>query len=248
MRVLSYNIHKGVGGRDRRYSLERIIDVIEQANPDFICLQEVVRHVRLARYQDQPNLLARYFRSEGILFQMNVHLRTGGYGNLLLSRWPIKAHHQISLRLNRRKPRGAQMAVIDTPEGLLHLTNFHLGLIEHERRWQVHHLLEHQLFKENSQLPTLIVGDFNDWRNTLGKNVFAAQEFQHVTAPISRFRSFPAWLAIGSLDKAYIRGDLTVRHAHVVRTAPARTASDHLPLVIDFHLNGAGEATSARPS
>ncbi len=24
MRLLSYNIHKGIGGRDRRYSLERI--------------------------------------------------------------------------------------------------------------------------------------------------------------------------------------------------------------------------------
>ena len=28
MRLLSYNIHKGIGGRDRRYRLERIFDVI----------------------------------------------------------------------------------------------------------------------------------------------------------------------------------------------------------------------------
>ena len=46
MRLLTYNIHKGIGGRDRRYSLERIIDVIEAENPDLICLQEVDRHVR----------------------------------------------------------------------------------------------------------------------------------------------------------------------------------------------------------
>ncbi len=45
MRLLSYNIHKGIGGRDRRYRLERIVDVIESENPDFICLQEVDRHV-----------------------------------------------------------------------------------------------------------------------------------------------------------------------------------------------------------
>ena len=29
MRLLSWNIHKGIGGRDRRYALRRIIDCIE---------------------------------------------------------------------------------------------------------------------------------------------------------------------------------------------------------------------------
>ena len=33
MRLLSYNIHKGIGGRDRRYRLERIIQVIEDEQP-----------------------------------------------------------------------------------------------------------------------------------------------------------------------------------------------------------------------
>ena len=41
MRLLSYNIHKGFGGRDRLYRLERIIKVIEKHKPDLVCLQEV---------------------------------------------------------------------------------------------------------------------------------------------------------------------------------------------------------------
>jgi endonuclease/exonuclease/phosphatase family metal-dependent hydrolase len=45
---------------------------------------------------------------------------------------------------------------------------------------------------------------------------------------------------MGSLDKAFYRGELEVRHAHIIRTAMAKRASDHLPLVIDFHLNGHG--------
>lgn len=249
MRVLSYNIHKGIGGRDRRYSLERVIDVIEQANPDLICLQEVDRHVRRSRYHDQPNLLARYFNAQGVLYQMNVHLRTGGYGNLLLSRWPLVSRHQISLRLNRRKPRGAQLAVIDTPEGPLHLVNWHLGLAERERHWQVQHLLEHHLFREQRHLPTLIIGDSNDWRNTLANTRFQSHQFLHITAPVSRFRSFPAYLAMGALDKAFHCGQLEIRHAQVWKTPAARTASDHLPLVIDFHINGRsnGSPTNAAP-
>ena len=34
MRVLSYNIHKGIGGRDRLYRIERIIRVIAEQEPD----------------------------------------------------------------------------------------------------------------------------------------------------------------------------------------------------------------------
>ncbi len=237
MRLLSYNIHKGIGGRDRRYRLERVLDVIEAENPDFVCLQEVDRGAGRSQRDDQPKILAEYLKTPGHMFQMNVRLRSGGgYGNLLLSRWPLVGKHQVSLRQGNRKPRGAQMAVIDAPEGRLQLVNWHLGLVERERHWQVKHLLEHHLFREAGKLPTLIVGDYNDWRNTLGRGEFAAHEFEHVTHPISRFRTFPAWLPLGSLDKAYIRGGIHIRHTRIVHTASARVASDHLPLVIDFHL------------
>ena len=57
------------------------------------------------------------------------------------------------------------------------------------------------------------------------------------TAPISRFRSFPAYATLGSLDKAFFRGAVYVREAHMIRTKLAKQASDHLPLVIDFHLS-----------
>ena len=52
VRILSYNIHKGIGGRDRRYRLERIIEVIEEQNPDLICLQEVDRNVRRSHHHE----------------------------------------------------------------------------------------------------------------------------------------------------------------------------------------------------
>ncbi len=237
MRLLSYNIHKGVGGRDRRYRLERIIEVIEQENPDLICLQEVDHNVRRSRFHDQPRMLADYFRSVAHLQQTNVRLKSGGYGNLVLSRWPFQGKHQLSLRMGTKKPRGAQIAVVDTPEGPLHLVHYHLGLAERERHWQVNHLLEHPLFGESAHLPTLIAGDTNDWRNTLGRGPFAQHGFEQVTHPTSRFRSFPAWFPMGALDKVYCRGSIFIRAARVIRTKLAKRASDHLPLVVDFHLS-----------
>jgi endonuclease/exonuclease/phosphatase family metal-dependent hydrolase len=237
MRLLSYNIHKGIGGSDRRYRLERIIEVIEGENPDLICLQEVTHNIRRSWYHDQPALLARHFKAAVHLYQLNVRRKHGGYGNLVLSRWPVRDKHHLSLTLGKRKPRGAQLAVVETPEGPLHLVHWHLGLNESERHWQVRHVLGHHLFRASAHLPTLIAGDCNDWRNTLAHNAFAEHDFEHVTAPPSRFRSFPAFLAMMALDKAFYRGDLVIRHARVVRNRLTRRASDHLPLVIDFHIS-----------
>lgn len=236
MRLLSYNIHKGIGGRDRKYDLERIHSVIESEAPDIICLQEVDRHVARSAHHNQPQLFVERFTPAAHLFQMNFRVRDGGYGNLLLSRWPIIAHHHVSLTLRRCKARGAQLAVIESPAGMLQIVNWHLGLRERERHWQVRRLLEHHLFRAAGPVPVLIAGDYNDWRNTLWKGPFAIHGFRQVTSPVSRFRSFPAYMPLGSLDKAFVRGGINIQHARISKHRPARDASDHLPLVIDFDL------------
>ncbi len=107
------------------------------------------------------------------------------------------------------------------------LVHWHLGLAEKERHWQVNHLLAHHLFREAEELPTIVAGDCNDWRNTLADGPFGQHGFAHVTAPISRYRSFPAYLPMGSLDKAFTRGDVFVRGcpcgAHAVGQASQRS-------------------------
>lgn len=130
MRLLSYNIHKGIGGRDRLYRLERIVRVIEHEQPDILCLQEVDHGAKRSRFDDQPALLAQHFGFAHKLFQLNHRLKVGGYGNLVLSRWQISKHHQFSIRLGRKKNRGAQVCVVNTPAGPLRLVNWHLGLAD----------------------------------------------------------------------------------------------------------------------
>ena len=238
MRLLSYNIHKGIGGRDRRYRLERVLHVIEHENPDVVLLQEVTRDTARCGKDDQPCLLHAKFALEHMMFQLNVSWKVGGYGNLLLSRWPIVDKHQISLRLKNKKPRGAQIAVVDGPEGRFKIVNVHLGLSEKERAWQVHHLLHHPLYRETLDLPCVVCGDFNDWRNCLAGGPFKERGMTQITSPPSRFRSFPAYFPLGSLDKAFCCDGIQVAEARIVGGAHAALASDHRPLVIDFHLNG----------
>jgi endonuclease/exonuclease/phosphatase family metal-dependent hydrolase len=237
MRLLSYNIHKGIGGRDRRYDLDRVLRVIEHENPDILCLQEVTRHARRTRRDDQPRILFERFSSAAHLYQPTVQYREGGYGNLLLSRWPVRESHHICLRKGPWKPRGVQIALVESPDGLVHVANWHLGLGERERHWQVDQLLHHPRFREAIHHPTLIVGDFNDWRNRLGGAALASHAFEEATKPASRFRSFPAFLPVLALDKVFHRNGVRVTEVRVVRTPLAHRASDHLPLVLDFHLS-----------
>ena len=281
MRVLSYNIHKGIGGRDRRYRLARIKAVVAAADPDVLCLQEVDRNVRRSRFDDQPRLLAEWFLGHhlphigphppdpaehgdpygeptgGAVFQLNHSLTTGrtlpggphrgGYGNLIVSRRPILEAHSVDLTKGRRKKRGAQIAVLDTEAGPLRLVNWHLGLMDRERHWQVRRLLNHELFHgaagdDGDARPTLLIGDTNDWRSTLMRGGLGEAGYELLTHPARQFRSFPAWLPAAALDRAFACGLPGEATAAVCGApgSPARRdvahadASDHLPLIVDL--------------
>ena len=140
--------------------------------------------------------------------------------------------------MRTKKPRGAQLVVVDTPEGPMQLVHWHLGLAEKERHWQVNHLLTHHLFREADALPVLVAGDCNDWRNTLAAGPFARHGFAHVDGA-----DFALPLVSGLLADGLARQGLhpgrrpRAPAARVVQDSKlARRASDHLPLVIDFHL------------
>jgi endonuclease/exonuclease/phosphatase family metal-dependent hydrolase len=239
IRLLTYNIHKGIGGRDRRYDLARTVAVIETIEPDLICLQEVDSHVRRSSLDDQPALLADHFGFHA-LFQLNVPVgRSGGYGNLILSRWPLEISRQHSLRIGTRKPRGLQIARVTTPSGTLALANWHLGLTHDEQVRQARMFLEHSHEQVWHDLPMILAGDTNDWGNRLLRKTLAHGGFRQASLPIVHCRSFPAWFPVASLDKVFVRKEIAHVHTHVPSFRLARTASDHRPLVAEF---GIGQA------
>lgn len=238
IRLLTYNIHKGIGGRDRRYDLGRILGVIDSIAPDLICLQEVDSHVPRSSLHDQPAMIAEHFGLHS-LFQLNVPVgSSGGYGNLILSRWPLEISRQHSLRIGRRKPRGLQIARIATPHGPMALANWHLGLTHAEQVLQARLFLEHSHEPMWHDLPMIVAGDTNDWGNRLLRKTLASGGFWQASLPVVRCRSFPAWMPVASLDKIFVRRGVARIHAQVPRFRLARVASDHLPLVAEFEIEG----------
>lgn len=229
--VASYNVHKCVG-TDGRFDPGRIIDVIGEISPDVIALQEA----------DQ-----RFGERSGLLDLNRLRLETGlvpvpivtgpkshGWrGNLLLFRHgAVSDVHQVALP--GLEPRGALVAEIDLSGSAgLRIVAAHLGLLRWARKQQADMILN--LLNARDNRPTILMGDFNEWR--LGKGS-ALTRLEPVFGPLPpAIPSFPARLPVLSLDRIMAnRADL-IKTLTVHDSVLARVASDHLPLVAHLDLN-----------
>ncbi|HTM19739.1 MAG TPA: endonuclease/exonuclease/phosphatase family protein, partial [Kofleriaceae bacterium] len=82
LRLMTYNIHKCIGGVDRRYDPERIRGVIADCAPDFVLLQEVDHFARRSNADRQVDLLGDLLGFRHRTWFPNVRVRSGGeYGN-----------------------------------------------------------------------------------------------------------------------------------------------------------------------
>src|ERR1700761_7511822 len=167
-RVATYNIHK-CQGFDRRTSPDRICAVISELEAEIICLQEVVDAPHGPRIFDQAGEIARAFPAYSWRFGGNRALRGGQYGNMTLTRFPIRGWHNHDLTLARREERGVLQVDIEVgPRRPLHLFNIHLGTSYIERRSQATRLVSPEVLGQEAVTGArLIVGDFNEWTTGL---------------------------------------------------------------------------------
>ena len=108
IRVVTYNIHKCVGGVDRRYNLARIVDVIRHYQPELVLLQEVARFSRESSGVLQADILGDALQLPHRIWIPNVRVQHArGYGNAILSRWPISDTENINLTIGPKKRRSA---------------------------------------------------------------------------------------------------------------------------------------------
>lgn len=237
IRIVTYNIHKGIGGVDRRYRPERVITTLQQYNADIILMQEVDDNVPRSGFHRQIDKFGDALGMRYRAFQRNVKLKRGHYGNAILSRFPLTNIKSIDLSIPFKKRRQALLVhcrLGNHRQRKLIIANCHLGLAGFERNIQLRKILSNNLLKHvHKKTPLIIGGDLNDVWNTLGKNVMTPEGFESVSKKIY---TFPAVMPIRCLDYIYYRGDLTCQHSFSGHTKIARQASDHLPLIADFNL------------
>jgi endonuclease/exonuclease/phosphatase family metal-dependent hydrolase len=237
-RVVSWNIHKGIGGVDRTYRPERVIDLLREYDPDVALLQEVSQDLPRAKFHDQVQLLSESLGMRHVAYGPQHRFSIGGYGNAILSRWPLTNVHHVDLTIGTRKKRGALQARLrarfhkHARTVIVH--NLHLGLAGSERALQLERFLSSEPFKGlHHRTPIVLGGDLNDLWGSLEPRFLVPAGFARAGALVN---TFPAALPVRPLDGIFIRGDLRLRDFHVSRSKLARQASDHLPLVADLDL------------
>jgi endonuclease/exonuclease/phosphatase family metal-dependent hydrolase len=243
LRILTYNIHKCIGGVDRRYRPERVTETISHYEPDVVCLQEVDNEAKRSKLHKQVDFLGEKLGLRHRTWFPNHKLRKGGeYGNAILSRFPLTETANIDLTLGRRKRRSVLHARyrvrLDGKRAkhtrTVHVYNLHLGLSGAERKEQLRIFLDsHPFAGLHHRTPVIVCGDFNDVWGTLGKKLLEPAGFSGIQKPL---RTFPAYAPVRALDSIYVRGDVELLKVQRSRLRIARAASDHLPLVADLKI------------
>ena len=229
----SYNIRKAIAA-DRRRRPERILEILAELDADVVALQEADRRFGSRASAIPASMLAEHSHYKPVPFDIR-HGSLGWHGNAVL----VKKHVEIlrfqPLVLPALEPRGAVIADVAVHGVPLRIVGMHLDLSGLWRRRQVRDLLA-QVETQPTRLPTVLMGDLNEWRDGQGcLRDFAERYHVLPTAP-----TFHARRPLARLDRIIVGNEVRVDAMGVHHSAKTRIASDHLPVWARLSLDGAG--------
>lgn len=215
-------------GIDRRRDPDRIMAVLRELHADVIALQEVDRRIGA-----REAVLPRALIDESPWQLVPVAKRPqsmGWHGNAILVRRDLAVAEGHALDMPTIEPRGACCAVLSDGSRQFRVIGTHLDLSGLRRRDQVRSLLG--FANDHGDLPTVILGDFNQW----GLGTGAMREFARDWGQVAPGPSYPSRRPVARLDRIVHCGGWTCEHASVHHSALAAVASDHLPILADLTL------------
>jgi endonuclease/exonuclease/phosphatase family metal-dependent hydrolase len=221
---------------DRRVRPDRIVAVLREVSADIIALQEVVSIEGGEREEDQARFVAEELGYH-FAFGENRQHNGGRYGNVVLTRFPIKRHQNYDITTSKgRESRGCLRADVHLEAGTLHVFNVHFGTRFFEQRKQARKLIEEGILTgEELAGPRVVLGDFNEWlRGSVTATLSSHLNKANVRKHLRRSHTFPGAWPIFQLDHIYFDRTLRLKHVHRHKSRTAMVASDHLPLVADL--------------
>ncbi len=226
--VASYNIHSGIG-LDRRCSSGRIVSVLQELDCDLYALQEVDNQ---PGDHEESMQLERFARDLSMTAVPGLRIvrHTGEYGNAIVTRLPVLSVRRHDLSHSWFEPRGALDVQVEVAGQPLRVIATHFGLSRSERLAQWRALMSH-LAEVSPEMPTVLLGDINEWYRSSAMLREARQTFGEPPTP-AEFPSFAPCLA---LSRIWVRPHAALLSVTAHRSALSRRASDHLPIrgVID---------------
>jgi endonuclease/exonuclease/phosphatase family metal-dependent hydrolase len=222
LRVVVYNVW------GFRLGPHTVAGAVADLHPDLVLVQECASHPKLRRFARALGMEAVSTR----LFPLARQVR-----NAILVRPPWRV---VSFRLHRFDrsqrfyPRGALVAVVGRAGYRISAVSTHLGLAPRERVRQAKELADLALGLPE---PVLIGADVNEDPEGKAASWLAGRLWDAWTrAGEGAGETFPSRDPTARIDFLFASEGVSVDRAHVLDTAQAKAASDHLPLAVDLEL------------
>ncbi len=228
--VMSYNIH-AMRGMDGVIDAERICDVIMAEKPDLVALQEVDQLTERSGYMDALAVMKERCDIDGI-FMKTFDYQGGGFGNVILSRFPIIEQRVVDLPARENyEARLLMMVSCITDRGdTVHFYNTHLDHHsgDSDRPVQIAAIID-VVTSDNATV--ILAGDLNcqpgsEPLNALDKVLIRC---------VSEEKTYPADIPERIIDHIYYDSNsgLQCKSIYVVNKT---VASDHRPIVAKFKM------------
>jgi endonuclease/exonuclease/phosphatase family metal-dependent hydrolase len=241
LKVVTYNIHKGLSLFNRRLVIHELRDRLRALAADIVFLQEVqgTNDRSAMRHGNWPTQPQCEFLADAVwgdfAYGRNAVYDHGHHGNAILSRFPIDRWDNQDVSAHRFEQRGLLHCELAIPgwDTSLHCICVHLALTGRGRSRQLERLRQRIERLVPADAPLVIAGDFNDWHwrqkatHELAHPLNMHEVFELLKGRPAR--SFPAMLPLFRLDRIYVRG-FRVTRAHVHQGPIWGRISDHAVL------------------
>jgi endonuclease/exonuclease/phosphatase family metal-dependent hydrolase len=237
--VMSMNVHKGLSPLHRYSTIHQLRQNMRSHYPDLLFLQELQQEHRgrIRRFGQWPLTELTHFLSEDFWhhwhYGKNVEYPAGHHGNAILSKHPLQKGQNYDISAYRFERRGLLHSVthLEGIQNPIHCFCVHLALFERGRERQLEEIIRYieELAQEG---PTIVAGDFNDWRNRVSEPMRAAgfnEVFETLTGTPAK--TFPSIKPMLAMDRIYVRG-LKIHSAQILHEWMG--LSDHLGITAEL--------------
>jgi endonuclease/exonuclease/phosphatase family metal-dependent hydrolase len=229
LKVATYNIRKCVG-LDRKRDPARVLAVLCEIDADIITLQEADRRFGSRESCFPLEMIEARTPWTHVPFNIRPH-SIGWHGNAILVRRGTEIRNAHPLDLPMLEPRGAVEAELIIAGRHLRVIGVHLDLSGLWRRRQIKAMLAH-IDKAQRHMPTIMMGDFNQWSDRGALSEFAFHHHRIIKTPKSFHTSRP----VAHLDRIIISQDIDVAGTGAHISALSGLASDHLPIWANLNI------------
>lgn len=222
--VASWNIRAGLG-RDFRRLPARTMAAIVGFDADVVLLQEADFRLH-PRPAALPRIQGRIGPFEVVDLTENA-VGLGWHGIAMLKRPGVEVEAIALHDLPALEPRGVVIVDLRVRGLAVRVVGVHLGLLRRNRRQQIGFISAR--LAELAPKPTVIAGDYNEWRERQGLEALPEGMSVHSPGP-----TFPAGRPFLNLDRLAFSRDLELVESRVIAGPEAIMASDHRPVLGRF--------------